>query len=219
MIGFQRGRGSVRPGRTESNCSAKSYSNETSDAGHTDVPETDELVLALRRGEERALRDLYDQYGNAVYRLALRITRDPGVAEEISLDSFLQLWRQADRFNANQGTLSSWLFTIARSRAIDRIRAGSAAKRTHAEVPSAMNATPQPDEMADLAERQQLVRQAMSALSAAQRAALELAYYEGLSHSQIANRLGEPLGTIKTRIRQAMTILRRTLAPLLSAAP
>lgn len=182
-----------------------------------DVAETDEFVLALRRGEERALVDLYERYGTAVYHLALRITRDSGAAEEISLDSFLQLWRHADRFSADQGTLSSWLFTIARSRAIDRVRAAAAAKRTPVEDPGPVSALPQPDEMADLAERQRLVRQAMSALSPAQQAALELAYYEGLSHSQIADRLGEPLGTIKTRIRQAMIILRRTLAPVLSA--
>lgn len=182
-----------------------------------DVAETDEFVLALRRGEERALVDLYERYGTAVYHLALRITRDSGAAEEISLDSFLQLWRHADRFSADQGTLSSWLFTIARSRAIDRVRAAAAAKRTPVEDPGPVSALPQPDEMADLAERQRVVRQAMSALSPAQQAALELAYYEGLSHSQIADRLGEPLGTIKTRIRQAMIILRRTLAPVLSA--
>ncbi len=182
-----------------------------------DVAETDEFVLALRRGEERALVDLYERYGTAVYHLALRITRDAGAAEEISLDSFLQLWRHADRFKADQGTLSSWLFTIARSRAIDRVRAAAAAKRTPVEDPGPGSALPQPDEIADLAERQRLVRQAMSALSPAQQAALELAYYEGLSHSQIADRLGEPLGTIKTRIRQAMIILRRTLAPVLSA--
>ena len=181
------------------------------------MAETDAFVLALRRGEERALVELYERYGNAVYRLALRITRDPGEAEEISLDSFLQLWRHADRFDANHGTLSSWLFTIARSRAIDRVRAAAAAKRTPVEEPKPVSTTPQPEEMADLAERQRLVRQAMSALSPAQQAALELAYYEGLSHSQIADRLGEPLGTIKTRIRQAMIILRRTLAPALSA--
>lgn len=180
------------------------------------MSQTDELAVALGRGEERALAELYDRYGHAVYNLALRITRDPGAAEEISLDSFLQVWRQADRFDAAHGTLPSWLFTIARSRAIDRVRAAGAAKRTHAEDITPVSGPQPPDEMAELAERRQLVRQALAALSPPQRAALELAYYEGLSHSQIAARLGEPLGTVKTRIRQAMQILRSTLAPVLS---
>ena len=181
------------------------------------MAETDALALALRRGEERALGELYDRYGHAVYNLALRITRDSSAAEEICLDSFLQLWRQADRFDAHHGTLPSWLFTIARSRAIDRVRAAGAAKRTQTEDAMAVTAAPPlPDEMAMVAERRHLVREALTELSPAQRTALELAYYEGLSHSQIADRLGEPLGTVKTRIRQAMTLLRKTLAPVLS---
>ena len=181
------------------------------------VSHTEELARALGQGDEGALAELYDRYGRAVYNLALRITRDPGMAEEISLDSFLQIWRQAARFDAHQGSLPSWLFTIARSRAIDRVRAAGAAKRVQAEEFTPMSPTDQPDEAAALAERRRLLRQAMQTLSPAQRAALELAYYEGLSHSQIAERLGEPLGTIKTRIRQAMTVLRRALEPVLSA--
>lgn len=180
--------------------------------------ETDELARALGQRQEPALAALYERYGTAVYHLALRIVHDPGAAEEISVDSFLQIWRQADRFDARQGTLASWLFTIARSRAIDRVRAAGAAKRTHTgEDPLPMTPVQRPDEIAELAERRRLVRQAMASLSAAQRTALELAYYEGLSHSQIAARLGEPLGTVKTRIRQAMLVLRQTLAPVLSS--
>ncbi len=178
--------------------------------------EAQELALALCRGEQHALAELYDRFGGAVYHFALRITRDPSTAEEICLDAFLQLWRQADRFNANHGSIQSWLFTIARSRAIDRIRAAGAAKRTEAEDPISVNAVPQPDETAEFAERRELVREAIATLPAVQRTALELAYYEGLSHSQIANRLNEPLGTVKTRIRQAMIALRQTLAPVLS---
>jgi RNA polymerase sigma-70 factor (ECF subfamily) len=181
------------------------------------VLNTDDLALALGRGDEQALAQLYDRYGGAVYNLALRITRDPGTAEEISLDSFLQLWRQAERFSTAHGTLPSWLFTIARSRAIDRVRAAGAAKRTQVEDTTPVNAAAQPpEEMAAVAERQRLVREAMTTLSPAQRTALELAYYEGLSHSQIATQLGEPLGTVKTRIRQAMIILRKILEPVLS---
>jgi len=146
------------------------------------VVETNQLVTALCRREPAALAQLYDRYGDAVYALALRMTRDAGAAEEISLDAFMQLWQQADRFNAHHGSLQSWLFTMVRNRAIDRMRAAQAAKRTFVEDAAAENRTPQPDDVAELAERRQLVRQAIAQLSAPQRAALELAYYEGLSH-------------------------------------
>jgi hypothetical protein len=89
----------------------------------TDLREIEGLVTALRRRDEGALAQLYDRFGNAVYALALRITGDTGAAEEISLDSFMQLWQHADRFDGSQGSLLNWLLTIARSRAIDRVRA------------------------------------------------------------------------------------------------
>jgi RNA polymerase sigma-70 factor (ECF subfamily) len=182
------------------------------------VSDTDELALALRRGEERALVGLYDRYGGAVYRLALRITRDRATAEEISLDSFHQVWQQAGRYDAGQGSLTSWLFTIARSRALDRVRAASAAKRRPIVEPAPV-VSEGPEMAADLEQRRVLVRTAMAQLPEAQRAALELAYYEGLSHSEIAARLDQPLGTVKTRIRQAMLVLRQSLEPVLSAQP
>jgi RNA polymerase sigma-70 factor (ECF subfamily) len=181
-----------------------------------DVLDTDELAAALRRREEVALAQLYDRFGAAVYALALRVTGDAGAAEEISLDAFWQLWQQADRFDGSQGSLQNWLFTIARSRAIDRLRARGARKRIHVEDPSDVTDVRRPDEAAELIERRALVREAMATLSAEQRTALALAYYEGLSHSQIAARLQEPLGTVKTRIRQAMLTLRRALGPMLS---
>lgn len=175
----------------------------------------DQLVGRLRARDESALTQLYDRYANAVYALALRITDDVGAAEEISLDAFWQLWQQAERFDGSQGSLQNWLFTMARSRAIDWVRARTAQKRTMHEDPSAVNDVRRPDEAAELGERRQLVRDAMVALSRDQRMALAMAYYEGLSHQQIAERLKEPLGTVKTRIRQAMIVLRRTLGPLL----
>jgi RNA polymerase sigma-70 factor (ECF subfamily) len=175
------------------------------------------LVLAMGRGEEAALAELYDCYRSAVFGLVLRITRDRGAAEEVSLDVFTQAWRQADRFDAAHGTVQSWLFNMARSRAIDRVRAASACKRSGTEDAPRPDQPRRPDEVAETAERRRLVRDAMAVLSAPQRIALELAYYEGLSHSEIAARLGEPLGTVKTRIRQAMMALRQTLTPLLSS--
>ena len=178
--------------------------------------DTDQVVTALRARDQSALAQLYDRYGGAVYGLALRVTGDTGAAEEISVDTFWQLWQHVDRFDGTQGSLQNWLFTIARSRAIDRVRARVARKRTTAEDPTDVTDVGRPEDAADLAERRRLVRDAMTRLSADQRTALALAYYEGLSHSQIAERLQEPLGTVKTRIRQAMIALRRTLGPLLS---
>ena len=182
-----------------------------------DVRETERLIASLRGRDERALAELYDRYGRMVYGLALRISGDAGTAEEIALDAFWQLWQQVDRFDARQGSLLNWLLTIARSRAIDRLRARAARKRSVAEDPTDAGWVGLPEEAAELRQRSDLVRHAMDSLSPDQRTALSLAYYEGLSHSQIAARLQEPLGTVKTRIRQAMGVLRRTLAPVLTA--
>lgn len=150
-----------------------------------------------------------------MYALALRVTGDPGAAEEVTLDAFWQLWQQADHFDGAQGSLQNWLFTMARSRAIDRVRARGAQKRTTAENLNEINDVCRPEDAAELDERRQLVRNAMDTLSSDQRTALALVYYEGLSHTQIADRLKQPLGTVKTRIRQGMIVLRRALGPLL----
>ena len=179
--------------------------------------EAEELVAALRRRDEKALAELYDRYGHTVYALGLRVTGDAGAAEEISIDTFWQLWQQADRYDPRQGSLLNWLLTMARSRALDRLRARAALKRTVIPDPTDVAGTPRPDELAELQQRRQLVRQALETLSPDQRTALSLAYYEGLSHSQIADRLQQPLGTVKTRIRHALGVLRRTLGPGLTA--
>jgi RNA polymerase sigma-70 factor, ECF subfamily len=182
----------------------------------TDPRENVRIVAALRQRDEGALAQVYDRYGQAVYGLALRITGDTGAAEEISLDAFWHLWQHAERYDPTQGSLLNWLFTIARSRAIDRVRARGAQKRVHAEDPTDVNHVRPAEELVEVVEQRRLVREAMQALSPEQRAALSLAYYEGLSHSQIAARLQEPLGTVKTRIRQAMLVLRRALEPALT---
>src|SRR5262245_22147164 len=141
------------------------------------VAEVERLAAALGRRDEAALAELYDRYGGTVYALALRMTGDQGMAQEIALDAFLQVWQQVDRFDSRQGSLEGWLFTIARSRAIDRLRAVRAAKRNLALDKSRDTDTPSeadpPDELVDLAQRQQHVRRAMTELSPAQRATLE----------------------------------------------
>ncbi len=181
--------------------------------------EAEELIAGLRQRDEAALSELYDRYGQTVYGVALRVTGDGGAAEEICLDAFWQLWQQADRYDATQGSILNWLLTICRSRAIDRTRARTARKRTTVDDASdSPPIHPPAEDLADLNERRQLVRDAMAALSPDQRKAVLLAYYEGLSHAQIADRLQEPLGTVKTRIRQAMAVLRRVLGPVLSVS-
>jgi len=181
--------------------------------------ESERIAAALGRREESALAEFYDRYGGTVHALALRMTGDRGLAQEITLDAFLQVWQQVERYDARQGSLEGWLFTIARSRAIDRLRAGRAIKRTQTDEvdvdPSGPAPPEPPDDLLELAERRRYVRHAMAGLSPAQRTALDLAFYQGLSHTEIAERLGEPLGTVKTRIRQSMNVMRRILTPLL----
>ena len=120
--------------------------------------ETEQVVAALRVRDERALAELYDRYGHTVYAVALRVTNDAGAAEEICLDAFWQLWQQVERFDVTQGSLLNWLLTMARSRAIDRVRARGARKRTLAEDPTDVNQVRRPDEVAELSQRRTLVR-------------------------------------------------------------
>ena len=168
----------------------------------------------MARGDERALAELYDRYARLVYSLVLRILRDCGDAEDVVQEVFAQAWRQASRYDVRRGTVAAWLVTRARSRALDRLRARRAR-------PDIAGASLQNVEIADSAggadlqlvsaEQVARVREALAELPVSQRAALELAYYEGLSHAEIAARLDQPLGTIKTRIRLAMIKLRESL--------
>src|SRR5258706_15206738 len=148
------------------------------------VAEVERLAVALGRRDEAALAELYDRYGGTVYALALRMTGDHGMAQEVALDAFLQVWEQVERYDSRQGTLESWLFTIARSRAIDRLRAARAAKRSLTEEklrdPVEVTRVESPEGPVELAERQHHVRLALTELVPAQRTALELAYYQRL---------------------------------------
>ena len=180
------------------------------------------LIEAMMRGDHGAMSTLYDRYAPGVMGLALRITRERADAEEVVVDTFAQVWRDATRFQAERGSVASWVATIARSRALDLLRAR--ARRRHLDVaaeaevsvaPPAMGAgTPSPiaDLLAD--ERFRRVQAALDILPAPQRAPIELAYFEGLSQSEIAQRLDEPLGTVKTRTRLGLRRLRELLAPL-----
>jgi RNA polymerase sigma-70 factor (ECF subfamily) len=172
------------------------------------------LIERTARGDASALAMLYDATAAMVNGLALRILRDPGIAEEVTLDVYLQVWRQAARYDASRGAPLAWLLTLARSRAIDRRRAGTGARRESEPLATALaipSPGPGPEESSSAAERRRLVHGALAGLAHDQRKTIELAYFGGLSHSEIAATLGEPLGTVKTRIRLGMMRLRETL--------
>jgi RNA polymerase sigma-70 factor (ECF subfamily) len=165
------------------------------------------LIERVAAGDQSALNALYDRYAGLVNGLALRILRDPSDAEDVVQDVFVQAWRQADRFDPSRGSPEAWICTLARTRALDRLRRRVSRREEPAEAAPGTTATPRNVEIL-------AVRKALDELSANQRRALELAYYEGLTQSEIAERLGEPLGTVKTRIRTAMIRLRDALGPL-----
>jgi len=165
---------------------------------------------------------LYDRYAPGVLGLALRITREQADAEDVVVDTFAQVWRDAARFEMGRGSIGAWVATIARSRALDLVRSrgrrrnlDDAAEAESTTAPPAMGtATPSPMATLLADERSRRVMAALETLPPPQRAALELAYFEGLSQSEISERLREPLGTVKTRVRLGLRRLKELLAPL-----
>ena len=161
------------------------------------------------------MAELYDRHARPIYSLALRILGDTTEAEDIVQEVFSQAWKQAARYNASRGAVGAWLLTLARSRAIDRLRAKRARPGDVSDERVAgqlVDAGPPADLLVLSSEQVARVRAALDELPLLQRAAIELAYYEGLTHAEIADRLEQPLGTVKTRIRLAMLKLRDVLA-------
>jgi RNA polymerase sigma-70 factor (ECF subfamily) len=176
------------------------------------------LVERVATGDQSALAALYDATNRFIYSLVLRVLGDMGSAEEVLIDVYTQLWRQAASYDANRGAPLAWMATIARSRAIDRLRSGwqdQHRKESLDVLGEAPSNAASPEESAAASERQRLVREALNLLTPEQRRVIELAYYSGLSHSEIAEELNQPLGTVKTRTRLGMMKLREALAPLL----
>lgn len=176
------------------------------------------LIKRVADGDHSALTTLYDATSRLVFGLILRVVTDRSNAEEVLLDVYTQVWRQASTYDVKRGAPLAWLMTIARTRGIDRLRSGRT-EHQHKESLDAIGeltastASPEADTVS--AERRHLVRSALETLSAEQREVIELAYYSGLSHSEIALRLGQPLGTVKTRTRLGMMKLRDMLRPML----
>ncbi len=165
------------------------------------------LMQRLAQGDQEALAEVYDRFAGLVHAIALRIVRNPTEAEEVVQAVFIQVWRQADRYDARRGTLEAWLYTLARTRALDCLRRRVSRREESRAAAPPMTIVPQTVERL-------AVTEALAAIPASQRQALQLAYYEGLTQAEIAERLGEPLGTVKTRIRAAMLHLREVLEPL-----
>jgi RNA polymerase sigma-70 factor (ECF subfamily) len=176
------------------------------------------LVELVATGDQSALATLYDATNRLIYSLILRVLSDVSSAEEVLVDVYTQVWRQAASYDANRGAPLAWMATIARSRAIDRLRSGWQDQRRKEPLEVLGDApanAASPEETTAAAERQRFVREALNLLTPEQREVIELAYYSGLSHSEIAEKLKQPLGTVKTRTRLGMMKLREALAPLL----
>ena len=172
------------------------------------------LMEQLIRKEPAALERLYDRYSRAIYSLVLRMAQQAASAEEIVQDVFLQLWRNAHLYQPSRGPLEPWLFTLARNRALDHMRLKREKQRRREdalELPPAAVAAPNPEHIIERQRRAEQVRALMRALPQQQRQAIELAFFEGMTHSEIAERLREPLGTVKSWIRNGLMRLREAL--------
>lgn len=184
-----------------------------------DYPKLDDeaLLRLITRADEGALGELYDRYGRLVYSMAMNTVGDPALAEEVTQDVYLRIWNKAATYQPAQGKVRTWIASIARYRAIDMVRRlnvrpeGNLASWAEGEAFNTPDQTNVEEEV-EVAQRKQQVRQALTRLPEEQRVALSLAFFQGYSHSEIAEILNEPLGTVKTRIRLGMQKLRQELA-------
>jgi len=180
--------------------------------GRPDREPSDRLLLgAMAKGDSEGLRVLNARYGRRLAAMAYRFLGDESDAEEVAADVLWQAWRDANSYDSSRGSVAAWLATIARSRALDRLRARKARQAPPGQGVHPEHA-PDPITVVDEAQRATIVRDVIGRLDANERSVLELAYFSDLSQSEIAERLAMPLGTVKTRVRTAMTKLREALA-------
>jgi RNA polymerase sigma-70 factor (ECF subfamily) len=170
-----------------------------------------ELIGRMVQGDRSGLESLYDRYAQLLFNLVIRVVRNRSDAEEVLQEVFLQAWRSASRYDPSRGSPEAWLIMMARSRAIDAVRVARRTPDRPDTEPPAEIAGAMPD-AAGAVEARALVTAALQDLTSAQRQVLELAFYEGLSQTEIATRTGAPLGTVKTRTRMALDRLRQTFA-------
>ncbi|HEX5086625.1 MAG TPA: ECF RNA polymerase sigma factor SigK [Nocardioides sp.] len=194
----------VRPPRTDAPSEAAAASGS---------PDLVELLRSCGRGDEAAFARLYDATSSRVFGLAVRVVRDPAQAEEVAQEAFLEIWRTSGRFDPAKGSPLGWLLTIAHRKAVDRVRSAEAATRRdttyhHQNQPVEHDSTA---EAATASLEARRVRDALARLTQAQREALELAYFGGYTHTEVAAMLELPVGTAKTRIRDGLIRLRDTM--------
>jgi RNA polymerase sigma-70 factor (ECF subfamily) len=169
-----------------------------------------ELVSRVRAGDQDAMGALYDRYSPLVYAVGLRVLADSAAAEDVLQEVFMQLWRNPARFDPTRGNLGAWLAVIARNRAIDVLRM----RHFESDIEDVVvSVEPDLASEADRSRAAKNVRDVLNGMHPAQRQALELAFFEGLTHTEVAAKIGEPLGTIKTRIRAGLLALRKALKP------
>lgn len=179
------------------------------------------MLERMAAGDRSAMAELYDRTNQIVYGLALRILADEAAAEDVMVEVYTKAWKTASEYDPARGTAAAWLLIMTRSRALDVLRAR---QRDRASEPletvrQLSSDAPGPEALTLAAERHRFVHGALGRLSGEQRELMELAYFGGMSHSEIAAALGQPLGTVKTRIRSAMLQLRQLLAPLDAPVP
>jgi RNA polymerase sigma-70 factor, ECF subfamily len=179
-----------------------------------------ELIERLKRREPQAMADLYDRYGRLAYSLIFRIVRDSGTAEDLVQETFLRVWNRVQAFDAERGALAPWILAVARNRAIDYLRSvdGRMAKSA-----TELDVNEHPSMFGDLerevltSDRARQLRSAFKKLNENQRMVIELAYFEGLSQTEMADKMRQPLGTVKTWVRTALKQLRAELGEALTA--
>jgi RNA polymerase sigma-70 factor, ECF subfamily len=173
------------------------------------TPASDELLLnRVRANDQRAMRDLFDRYGSMVYSVALRVLKDPGHAEDVMQEIFFQVWKAPNTFVQSRGSLGAWLAVVTRNRAIDSLRRRKPTDPVDEVVLTSSTNLASEVERNTIMEK---IRGVLKSLPPEQQKSVELAFFEGLSHSEIAARTGDPLGTVKTRIRSALISLRKAI--------
>ncbi|HWC99839.1 MAG TPA: sigma-70 family RNA polymerase sigma factor [Candidatus Sulfopaludibacter sp.] len=177
-----------------------------------------DLVLRLQRRDPQALAELYDRYGRIVFSLILRVVRDAATAEDLVQETFLRVWNRVHGFDAEKGAIAPWLLAVARNRAIDYLRSVAGRERNAMEFEETDHPALYVDMEQDIltSDKARVIKGALQKLNANQRQVIELAYFEGLSQTEMAERMGQPLGTVKTWVRTALKNLRDELGAAVS---